>query len=244
MKKNLEKTLVEMFGDPIDPKFGTKIGQVPDITRVGAVGVRDVGMNDDLGGVCPDCGMMSIEGKCGCEEMPEPEEHHEPLAEMCHGCGMPVEQCMCGSKETCPACGMSPCNCDSHDDNVCSSCSMMSTDIEAPSCGCLSTGDEMIEGIVEETCSECGMSEATCECGMNEASKACSECGMDESVCECGMNEGKKKKGPSKKTAKKILRGTKTFKDKMEKVSGWAEDPAAAAAWMMHKATKKWPSEK
>lgn len=59
------------------------------------------------------------------------------------------------------------------------------------------------------------------------------------------LEEGKKKrKGPSKKTAKKILKGTKTFKQKMKKVSGWASDPAAAAAWMMHKATGKWPSEK
>jgi hypothetical protein len=38
--------------------------------------------------------------------------------------------------------------------------------------------------------------------------------------------------------------GTKTFKQKMKKVEKWAEDPAAAAAWMMHKATGKWPSEK
>ena len=69
-------------------------------------------------------------------------------------------------------------------------------------------------------------------------------CGKSEGVCECGMTEAKKQKGPSKKAAKKILKGTKTFKQKMQKVSGWAEDPAAAAAWMMHKATGKWPSEK
>ena len=131
MKKNLEKTLVEMFGDPIDPKLGTKIGQLPGITTVGAVGVRDMGMNDDLGDVCQNCGMMSIDGKCGCEEMPE--EHHDSL------------------------------------DSVCSSCSMMSPSIEAPSCGCLSTGEEMLE---EKTCSECGMNESVCECGyMSEAKK-------------------------------------------------------------------------
>ena len=167
MKKNLEKTLVEMFGDPIDPKFGTKIGQLPGITTVGAVGVRDMGMNDDLGDVCQNCGMMSIDGKCGCEEMPE--EHHDSLEGMCHGCGMPVQQCMCASKETCPACGMSPCKCGVQDDSVCSSCSMMSPSIEAPSCGCLSTGEEMLE---EKTCSECGMNESVCECGyMSEAKK-------------------------------------------------------------------------
>jgi hypothetical protein len=58
------------------------------------------------------------------------------------------------------------------------------------------------------------------------------------------VSEAQKKKGPSKKTAQKILRGTKTFKDKVKKVEKWADDPEAAAAWMMHKATGKWPSEK
>ena len=67
---------------------------------------------------------------------------------------------------------------------------------------------------------------------------------LDEELNELEEGRRKKNKGPSKKTAKKILRGTKTFKDKIKKVSGWAEDPAAAAAWMMHKATGKWPSQK
>lgn len=53
-----------------------------------------------------------------------------------------------------------------------------------------------------------------------------------------------KSKGPSKKAAQKILKGTKTFKQKVQKVKKWADDPEAAAAWMMHKATGKWPSEK
>lgn len=61
---------------------------------------------------------------------------------------------------------------------------------------------------------------------------------------EHGMHSEAKKKGPTKKTAQKILRGTKTFKDKVKKVEKWADDPEAAAAWMMHKATGKWPSEK
>jgi len=61
---------------------------------------------------------------------------------------------------------------------------------------------------------------------------------------EHGMHSEAKKKGPSKKTAQKILRGTKTFKQKMKKVDSWADAPAAAAAWMTHKATGKWPSEK
>lgn len=59
-----------------------------------------------------------------------------------------------------------------------------------------------------------------------------------------GIHAEAKKKGPTKKTAQKILKGTKTFKDKVKKVEKWADDPEAAAAWMMHKATGKWPSEK
>ena len=102
-----------------------------------------------------------------------------------------------------------------------------------------------------EGCAKCGMDEEVCECDMYEEDlnekSSCDECGMSEEVCECSyMSEGRKKgrKGPSKKTAKKILRGTKTFAAKMKKVSGWADDPAAAAAWMMHKATGKWPRQK
>jgi hypothetical protein len=83
-----------------------------------------------------------------------------------------------------------------------------------------------------------------CEGAMEE--DICAECGMmtvegDGCGCTHEVTEAKKK-GPSKKTAQKILRGTKTFKAKMKKVSGWADDPAAAAAWMMKKATGKWPS--
>jgi hypothetical protein len=81
---------------------------------------------------------------------------------------------------------------------------------------------------------------------MSEGVEPCSEFGMYEveGSCGCTHMEEAKKKGPSKKTAQKILRGTKTFKDKVKKVSGWADEPEAAAAWMMHKATGKWPSEK
>ena len=166
--KNKHQMLSEMFGDPIDSKFGTKIGDVVGIGKVGAVGVRSVA-EDAM--VCPDCGMMPIHGRCGCEP---------------------------------------------DDSGVCPSCGMMPLNVEKP-----------------------------CSCTMTEAASFCSECGMSEGVCECGyMNEKEERKGPSKKTAQKILRGTKSFKEKMKKVSGWAEDPAAAAAWMMHKATGKWPREK
>lgn len=161
--------LTEKFGDPIDDVFGTKVGDVKDIKVVGAVGVR--GKENPMleVDVCPGCGMMPINGQCGCEQ-----------------------------SEVCPTCGMMP------------------PAIEAP-----------------------------CSCGMNEGLQTCGKCGMSEATCECGggMYEAEED-GPSPAVAKKILRGTKTFKEKMKKVSSWAEDPAAAAAWMMHRATGKWPSEK
>lgn len=58
-----------------------------------------------------------------------------------------------------------------------------------------------------------------------------------------GMHAEAKTKGPTKKTAQKILKGTKTFKDKVKKVEKWADEPEAAAAWMSKKATGKWPRE-
>lgn len=129
-------------------------------------------------------------------------------------------------------------------ENMCQSCGMMPTDMGGEcSCG--------------GSCPVCGQlpieigGSSECDCGEHHELETCDECGMDEKMCECGygeLDEAKrkkgKKKGPSKKTAKKILKGTKTFAQKMQKVSSWAENPAAAAAWMTHKATGKWPSEK
>jgi hypothetical protein len=148
----------------------------------------------------------------------------------------------------CPDCGMIPiagqCGCSAEND-VCPSCGMMPIQNK---CGCKNSINEYGEcagGCTSGSC-KCTSSpakesqEKTCECGgsMNE-----------DGVCECGsthLEEGRKKKrkGPSKSTAKKILKGTKTFAQKMKKVSGWADNPAAGAAWMMHKATGKWPSQK
>ena len=163
---------------------------------------------------CPHCGMLPIGGRCGCEQD-------------C-GCGGSPGECSCerGMNEAvdfgpCPDCGMLPV--DGH-------------------CNCTHG---------KESCSGCGNSPEMCTCqvsrlGMYEGTEPCDECGMYEveGSCGCTHMEEAQSKGPSKKTAKKILRGTKTFADKMKKVSGWADEPAAAAAWMMHKATGKWPSEK
>jgi len=67
MKKNIEKTILEMFGDPIEPKMGMKIGDLPGITTIGAVGVKDMN-EDDLGDICSTCGMMSLvmDEPCSC----------------------------------------------------------------------------------------------------------------------------------------------------------------------------------
>lgn len=126
---------------------------------------------------------------------------------------------------------------------TCSECGMMPLDLESTeNCGCGAH-----ESPEEELCSACGMPVSQCSC---QDSNVCPLCGMMnldlDGACSCGgMNEAKKKrKGPSKKAAQKILKGTKSFAEKMKKVSGWAEEPAAAAAWMQHKATGKWPREK
>jgi len=54
--------------------------------------------------------------------------------------------------------------------------------------------------------------------------------------------EEAEKGGPSPKTAKKMIRG-KSWKEKVKSTSSWADNPEAAAAWLTHRATGKWPSE-
>lgn len=163
-----DQILEEAFGEPLKIAISEPVKLEP--VRV-KISLDDEVLGDDSSeedDVCPVCGMMMVDGECGCAD--------EGL-ETCPGCGMPVDQCACEEYE---------------DESVMCGCGMMKPAVDQP-----------------------------CSCGMSEA-----------------------KQGPSAKTAKKILRGTKTFKEKMKKVSGWADDPAAAAAWMMHKATGKWPSEK
>lgn len=102
--------LAEMFGDPIDDVFGTKVGNVKDITSIGAVGVR--GKENPMleVDVCPSCGMMPIGGKCGC-----------PDSDVCPKCGMMPAvvdaPCSCGmgmyeGLQTCGKCGMSEATCE------------------------------------------------------------------------------------------------------------------------------------
>jgi hypothetical protein len=120
---------------------------------------------------------------------------------------------------------------------VCKECGLMPI---GGACGCgtyIKNNSPVKEGRAAK------MELGTGSCSAREADEPCDQCGMMEVEIGQGCGCVKETKGPSQKTAKKILKGTKTFKDKMKKVVGWADDPAAAAAWMMHKATGKWPSE-
>lgn len=84
----IARRLHETFGDPI--------GEVPGITKVGAVGARTEVKP------CPHCGQLPIDGNCGC-------------GESCSACKMlPIDgSCGCGSRlseatemEPCSECGM------------------------------------------------------------------------------------------------------------------------------------------
>jgi len=245
MKKNLEKSLVEMFGMPIGAYAGEPMA-----------GVRDEGGDDlDEMGVCSDCDMMVVDGSCGCDDhdmdihdedeplklsivdpvqldpvtikidlgdmMGMGEDHHDEKS--CPNCGMmPVDgmDCGCGhdshAEETCGGCGMPASMCDCEEAGTCDVCGMMSLIDDQPSCSCGMNGDG------------CGR--------MDENS--CLECGMSESTCECGyMNEAKKKKaneGPSKSTAAKISKGLgKKMSTKAEKISHWSNvrEPWSMAQW-------------
>lgn len=188
-------------------------------------------------------GMMEMEAGCNCG---------------CPGCGVDCGCACCqgvSDLEHCPKCGGGLLNAEDDGGCSCGEADMDDLDMEQP---------VVMLSLGESYCAKCESSDGPCdECNYMDE-KSCSECGsfVEEEVCtECGamytMAEAKRrkkkkakhqkhksKKGPSKKTAKKILKGTKTFAAKMKKVSGWAENPPAAAAWMMHKATGKWPREK
>ena len=109
MKKNLEKMLIEMFGDPIDSALGVNITQSSDIIR----GTKEHDIND-LGNICSVCGMMSSEGQCGCHKASE--EQSDATFEMC------------------PNCELSPCQCNIQDSGMCSSCGAMQEDITSSVC--------------------------------------------------------------------------------------------------------------
>jgi len=108
MNKKLEKTLLEMFGEPLESIYGTKIGDVEDISKTGAVGARDVS-EDTV--ICPVCGEMPIDGKCGCAN-----------SDVCPMCGqMPPDieaPCSCGLIEganvngECKQCSMKEIECE------------------------------------------------------------------------------------------------------------------------------------
>jgi hypothetical protein len=111
MNKKLEKTLLEMFGDPLESIYGTKIGDVEDIADVGAVGAR--GVSEDAV-VCPTCGEMPIDGQCGCAnsvvcpmcgQMP-PNVEAPCSCGLMEGTGVSGECKQCSMKEIECECGM------------------------------------------------------------------------------------------------------------------------------------------
>jgi hypothetical protein len=118
MKKELIKKLTENFGSPIGSYAGEPL-----------VGVRDEGMVEP----CPHCGMLPVNGTCGCE-------HKHDVCEKCGMMPQSVESsCECGLMEgssTCSQCGMNEATCE------CSMNEDMSTRCEA--CG------------VDESVCECG----------------------------------------------------------------------------------------
>jgi len=107
----------------------------------------------------------------------------------------------------------------------CESCKMMPHVDHG--CGC---------EVEEEMCTGCGMPVDQCVC---QDSDVCPSCGMMNlepgAPCSCVMSEAKGKT-PSKKTAKKILKGAATATQKASKVDSWAENPWAAANWMSQQA--------
>jgi len=128
MNKKLEKTLLEMFGEPLSADLGTKIGNVKDIKKIGSVGVRD-----ESEGVCSVCGEMPVEESCGCDHTVDDDNT------VCPGCGMMVVngQCGCESSDVCPTCGQMPPTVDSsfscgvtEGDDACSQCGMNETHCE------------------------------------------------------------------------------------------------------------------
>ena len=123
MKRKKVDTLLERFGAPLDPVMGTRIGDEPGITTIGAVGVRDMKKEDAV--VCPVCGEMPIGGSCGCDD-----------SDVCPMCGQMPPQvaapCSCGggglneAKDTCDECGMNQdvCECGMNEAKTCSECGM------------------------------------------------------------------------------------------------------------------------
>ena len=94
MRIKLDTTLLEAFGDPI----GSYAGET-------AVGVRDQRGAMEETSVCPDCGMMPIDGQCGCN-----------ADDVCPSCGMMAVggSCGCGGgvETACQECGMNELECE------------------------------------------------------------------------------------------------------------------------------------
>ena len=98
MRRNQDKFLQEAFGDAI----GMYAGNAPE-------GVRSMQSE----GICPDCGMMPIDGKCACEA---------PQGGVCPKCGMmPIDgDCDCSAQQPVQVSAVkSGCSCGSMSQAMC-----------------------------------------------------------------------------------------------------------------------------
>ena len=106
--------LEEKFGYPVFNKIGVYAGDAP----AGAPGISGPVEETE---VCQMCGMMPVDGDCGCGGSDE--------VEVCPGCGMmPVDGscgCMHESAAPCEECGMMP--------------------LEGEGCGCTHTDEAELE---------------------------------------------------------------------------------------------------
>jgi hypothetical protein len=121
MTTKISRVLQEKFGDPIGRYAGTPM----------------VGVQDEAGAdVCPDCGMLPVEGQCGCSGEEASDEWYKtdpPSKTICRGCG--------GEMSTDSGCG---CNRMHEGTEPCSECGMY--EVEG-SCGCthMDEGDDLEE---------------------------------------------------------------------------------------------------
>ena len=82
----------------VEERFGPEFRKIGVFAGEDMSGVRDE--RDDM--TCPGCGMMPVEGSCGCGD---PTVSAEPV--VCPGCSMMPIDGSCGcSKDTCEVCGM------------------------------------------------------------------------------------------------------------------------------------------
>lgn len=196
----------------IEDRFGNELP----MTKIGdhagepMVGVWDTSYDEQHDDECEECGMMVVNGSCGCEEGADDI--------MCPDCGMMTIDDECGCGDECSVCGQLPVK---------------------DTCGCeggssgewysMKTPEESLEYMKEsdKMCAECGMNENVCECGMNEGKKRNKK---KQHYPNLTMKQAKKRlAGVEKK---------KKAGQPLNKIFGWAKSPDKAYGALRAKAKK------